>query len=177
GVNDILIAAAILNHQAPEYYLERFMLERDLAHEPFNALWHGKPYSTVPDLFLDLRQTLSDGRQRSMPIIIEHDGATGAEEVIRKKVHAYSAMIASGWYKQRYGINTITVAFTTCKGEKQGDKLRAWAREELRGEDRSLTSCFLFTSRLCAPDPTHLWLAPCWYTPYMEDKPVMILGD
>lgn len=176
GVNDILIAAAILNRHTPACHLERFLLERDLAHEPFNAMRQGKPYGTVPDLFLDLRQALPDGKQQVTPVIIEHDGATEGEETIRRKIHAYSTMIASGWHKQHYGVGSITIAFITFKGEKQRDKLRAWTREELRGEERALVSSFLFTAQQPAPDPAHLWLARCWYTPYVEDKPVAMLA-
>jgi Replication-relaxation len=177
GVNDVLISAAILKRQAPEYNLEHFLLTRDLAHEPFNASWCDKPYGTVPDLFLDFREALQDGRQRRTPILIEHDKGTESEEVIRQKIHAYSAMITSGWHKTRYGVNSITIAFTTFEGERRRDKLREWARQELHDQDRTLVSSFLFTTQQQPPDPTHLWLNPCWYTPYMEDKPVAILAQ
>lgn len=177
GVNDILIAAAILNRSASQYTLEAFKLERDLAQDKFHAMWQGKGYGTVPDLFLDFREALPDGHQRRTPILLEHDGASEGDETIRKKVHAYSAMLASGWYRQRYGVNAITIAFTTFKGEKHRDKLREWARQELHGQNRSLVSSFLFTAQSQPPDPQHIWLNPCWYTPYMDDKPVAILGE
>jgi hypothetical protein len=176
GVNDMLIAAAMLPHQVPSYSLERYLLERDLAHDRFNAMWHGKSYGTVPDLFLEFREALPDGRQRRTPILLEHDGASEGEETIRKKVHAYSAMLTSDWHKRRYGVNFITIAFTTFKGEKHRDKLRKWAMSELQGQSRKLISSFLFTAQQQPPDPLHIWLNPCWYTPFMEDKPVAILG-
>lgn len=178
GVNDMLIAAAILNRSASQYTLEAFKLGRDLAHDKFHAMWQGKGYGTVPDLFLDFREALPDGRQRRTPILLEHDGASEGEETIRKKVHAYAAMIASGWYKQRYGVNNaITIAFTTFKGAKQRDKLREWARQELHGQDRSVVSSFLFTTQQQPPDPQHLWLDPCWYPVAMEAKPVAMLAE
>ncbi len=175
GVNDILIAAAILNRQVPEYTLEAFKLGRDLAHDKFHAMWQGKGYGTVPDLFLDFREALPDGHQRRTPILLEHDGASEGDETIRRKVHAYSAMITSGWYKQHFGVKSMTIAFTTFAGERRRDKLREWARQELRGQDKALISRFLFTTQQQPPDPQHLWLNPCWYTPYMDDKPVAIL--
>ena len=62
------------------------------------------------------------------------------------------------------------------EGEKRRDKLRAWTKEELQGEDTSLVSSFLFTAQQQPPDSTHIWLHPCWYTPYMEDKPIALLA-
>lgn len=177
GVNDVLIAAAILKRRVPEYTLADFKLTRELASEPFNALWHGKSYGSVPDLFLDFRQALPDGRQRRTPILIEHDRGTESEEVIRRKIHAYAGMITSGWYKTRY-VNSIsiTIAFTTFEGERRRNKLREWARQELHGKDRSLASSFLFTAQPQPPDPQHMWLNPCWW-PCVDSKPVAILGE
>jgi hypothetical protein len=176
GVNDILIAAAILKRQMPEYSLEHFTMEHELASEPFDILWQGKQYRIVPNLFLDLHQALPDGRQRRKPILVEHDQGTEQEEAIRRKIHAYSNMISSSWYKNRYGVNSITIAFTTFQGKRRRDELRAWARQELHSQDRSLATSFLFTTQQQPPDPKHLWLNPCWYTAYMDDKPVSILA-
>ena len=176
GVNDVLISAALLKWKAPGYHLEAFELERELGREPFNALWHGEPYKLVPDLFLDLRQVLDGGRQRRTPVLIEHDRGTESEEVIRRKIHAYSAMITSEWYKQHFGVNSIRVAFVTFEGERERDKLRTWAMRELQGASRELISSFLFTAQSKAPDSQHMWLDRCWYMPFIDDKPVAILG-
>ena len=176
GVNDILIAAAILKRQMPAYSLEHFTMEHELAREPFDILWHSKRYSIMPDLFLDLHQALPDGRQSRKPILVEHDQGTEQEEIIRHKIHAYSNMITSGWYKQRFGVNSITIAFTTFEGERRRDKLREWARQELHSQDKPLAAKFLFTTQQQPPDPKHMWLDSCWYTAYMDDKPVAILA-
>ena len=176
GVNDVLIAAAILHRYAWQYTLEDFKLGRDLASDTFHAMWQGKGYGTVPDLFLDFRETLPDGHQHRTLILLEHDGASEGEETIRKKIRAYSAMIDSGWCKTCYGVHSITIAFTTFKGEKHRDKLREWARQELRSQDREIASSFRFTTQQQLPDSQHIWLNPCWYTPHLDDKPVAILG-
>jgi hypothetical protein len=177
GVNDVLISAALLKYKAPGYHLEAFEFERELGREPFHALWHGEPYKLVPDLFLDLRHLLDNGRQERTPVLVEHDRGTESEEVIRRKIHAYSAMIADEWYKQRFGVNSIRVTFVTFEGERERDKLRAWAMRELQGAGREVISSFLFTAQSKAPDSQRMWLNPCWYTPFMEDKPVTILGE
>jgi Replication-relaxation len=158
-VNDVLISACNLQRQVPSYTLEFFMVERELAYEPFKTTRHG--------------ELLPDGRQRRTPILIEQDRGTEAEEIIRRKAHAYDAMIASGWYKTRYGVNSITVAFITFEGEKRRDKLRQWVEKEV---PKSIGSHFLFTAQPQPPDPKHLWLNSCWW-PCVDDKPVSILGE
>ena len=173
-VNDVLISACNLQRQIPSYTLEFFMVERELAHEPFKTTKHGESYGTVPDLFLDFRELLPDGRQCRTPILIEQDNGTEAEEIIRRKAHAYDAMIASGWYKTRYGVKSITIAFITFEGEKRRDKLRQWVEKEV---PKSIGSHFLFTTQQQQPDPQHIWLNQCWYTPYMDAKPVAMLGE
>jgi hypothetical protein len=49
-------------------------------------------------------------------------------------------------------------------------------RQELNGQSRSLVSSFLFTIQQQPPDPQHIWLNHRWYTLYVDDKPVAILG-
>lgn len=175
GVNDVLIAAMILHRWFPAHSLENFYIGRELAHEPFKTTRRGESYGTVPDLFLDFRKALPDGRQRRTPVLIEHDGGTESEEIIRRKVHAYSAMIQSSWYKTRFGVNSVTIGFTTFMGEKRRDKLRAWTLEELRGSNRAIVESFLFTTQPQPPAPT-VWLSPCWYTPLADSQPVAIIG-
>lgn len=178
GVNDVLISAALLKWQAPGCHLESFELERNLAREPFDVMSRGESYKLVPDLFLDMHEALPNGKQRVAPTFVEYDRGTESEEVIRRKIHAYNAIISSGWYKRYTVVDSITIAFVTFEGEKRRDQLRAWAKEELQGEDRSLISSFLFTTQQPPPDPKHMWLNPCWYTPFIDDKPVAILaGD
>jgi hypothetical protein len=85
-------------------------------------------------------------------------------------------MITTGWYKQHFEVKSMTIAFTTFAGERRRDKLREWALRELQGEGRRLASGFLFTAQQQPPDSQHMWLNPCWYTPFMDDKPVAMLA-
>lgn len=111
-----------------------------------------------------------------MPILLEHDRGTEQEEVIRRKVHTYAAMMKSEWYKTQFNVNSIMVAFTTFEGEKRRDKLRAWAKEELKEDDISLVATFLFTAQPQPPD-ARMWLSPCWYPVAMEAKPIALLAE
>jgi hypothetical protein len=176
GVNDILISAALLKTSVAGYSLADFKVERELADKPFNAIWNGKSYGLIPDGFLDFRQALNDGHHLQTPVLYEFDRGTEQEEIIRRKVHAYAAMLGSGWYKTRFGVNSIAVCFITFEGEKRRDKLREWAKEQLHHEDRSLATSFLFATTVQPPVPAHLWLSPCFYTVAMEDEPVTLLG-
>lgn len=175
GLNDVVISAALLKGQTPDYSLAAFKLERELAKNPFHTLWHGKSKGLVPDAFLDLRQLLADGRQRRTPVFIEFDRGTEQEEIIRWKAHAFATMMKTEWYKTQFGINSISVVFITFEGEKRREQLRGWIREELHGEDRSLVSCFLCSAQPQPPD-ARVWLFPCFYTPFVEDKPIALLG-
>jgi hypothetical protein len=74
-----------------------------------------------------------------------------------------------------FKVNSITVVFVTFEGERRRDQLRIWIREELVGEHRALASCFLCANQPQPPD-ARVWLSPCWYSPFVEDKPVAILG-
>ncbi len=176
GVNDVLISAALLKQRVTGFVLADVKLGRELVDKPFHAMRLGKPYGILPDLFLDFRQELQGGKQRRTLVLLEHDRGTEQEEVIRRKVHAYTTMIKSEWYKTQFNMNSITVAFTTFEGEKRRDKLRAWAKEELKDEDTSLVATFLFTTQLQPPDPACIWSHPCWYSPFMEAKPASMLG-
>ncbi|HEU5378099.1 MAG TPA: replication-relaxation family protein [Ktedonobacteraceae bacterium] len=175
GLNDILISAALLKWHAPGCFLASFQLERELAKNPYHTLWHGKPHRLIPDAFLDLRQLLDDGRQRRTPVFIEHNRGTEQEEVIRRKGHAYATMMKTGWFREQFTMNSLAVVFTTFEGARRRDQLRTWIYEEIRHEARSIGESFLFSTQPQPPD-AHIWLSPCFYTPFVEDKPVALLG-
>jgi hypothetical protein len=71
----------------------------------------------------------------------------------------------------------ITIAFTTFEGEKRRERMREWTRQELdvTHEPRTNGLAFCFTSLPRSFDLYHLWLEPCWYTPYEEDQPIALL--
>jgi len=176
GVNDILISAALLKWDVPGYHLAAFKLERDLAKNPFHTLWHGKTKGLIPDAFLDLRQQLDNDRQRRAPVFIEFDRGSEQEEIIRWKAHAYATMIGTGWHRGQFNVNSACVLFITFAGEQRRDQLRGWIREELRHEDRAIAASFLFTNQSQPPE-ARVWLSPCFYTVFMEDEPVAVLGE
>ena len=174
-LNDIIIAAALLKQHATYYSLVAFQHERELARNPYHTLWQGHKFGLVPDAFLDFREALPDGRQRRIPVLLEHDRNTEERRQFRRKVRAYITLLKSEAYKERFKVNSITIAFTTFSGEKRRDKLREWTKQELEGEPKHLAAYFMFTAQLQPPEPRRLWLEPCWYTSDMEDEPIALL--
>jgi hypothetical protein len=148
-LNDIIISAALLKKQAPDYRLDYFIPERALKRSPYEVTYQGKAYSLIPDTYLDFRA----GKMR-FPVIIEHDRDTEGRESFKKKIKAY-------------------IVFLKNEGYRRLGRLREWTWQELQGEN--LSSVFFFTCLEKTIDPLKLWLAPSWYT--LEDnKPVSLLG-
>lgn len=79
-LNDVLIAAALLERTVPNYRLDSFIHERALKRWPYKAVWRteagAQAFTVIPDTFLDFRSLLPDGRQRRMPLLLEHDRGT-----------------------------------------------------------------------------------------------------
>lgn len=179
GVVDIVVAATMLTRAVPGYILARFISERDLKARPLNVQWSGTSLLLVPDAFLEFRQMLPDGRDRYMPLFVEHDCGTEQRQHFRRRIRAYIALLKSGMYQEAFGVKSITIAFTTFEGEKRCEHMREWTRAELAAtnEPMSIGMAFCFTSQVQPLDPKHLWLEPCWYAPYEGYPPLALLGE
>ncbi len=167
----------LLRQHDSRYNLERLIHDRELKHHPCNVPWHGKKLDIIPDAFLDLRVTLPDGTKRRVAVVLEHDRNSEFGEGFRKKVRGLIALVKSAVYKERFGVNAITIAFTTFKGDQRRDRMREVVRQELGNDLKTLGHLFVFTSQMQPPDAVHLWLNSCWYTPFANDKSVSILGE
>lgn len=177
--NDVLIAAALLKRIEPTYSLDSFIHERTLKQKPYKVTWGGEKFSLIPDAFLDFRSVLSDGSQRRMPVLLEHDRGTEEQRHFRHRIRAYIMMLKAEAQKDWFGVKAITIAFTTFEGERRREQMREWTRQELAStnEPRSIGSAFCFTSLHTPFDLYHLWLEACWYTPYEEDQPLALLAS
>ncbi len=183
-LNDVLIAAALLKRIEPTYSLDSFIHERTLKRKPYKVTWRGTPsggekFSLIPDAFLDFRSVLSNGSQRRMPVLLEHDRGTEEQQHFRRRIRAYIMMLKAEAQKDWFGVKSITIAFTTFEGERRREQMREWTRQELAEtkELRAIGSAFCFTSLPKIPfDVYHLWLEDCWYTPYEADQPIALLA-
>lgn len=175
--NDVLIAAALLKRTMPVYYLDSFIHERLLKRKPFKGVWQGEKFTLIPDAFLDFRRVLDDGGQRRMPILLEHDGGTEEQRHFRQRIRACIMMLRAEAQNEWFGIKAVTIAFMTFEGELRREQMRDWTRRELTvtNEPKSIRMVFCFASMSQPLDPQHLWLEPCWYTPYDEDQPLTLL--
>jgi Replication-relaxation len=182
-VNDVLIAAALLNRVHPNFYLDSFMHERALKRRPYKASWKtngtSQVFTIIPDAFLDFRLALPNGSQRRMPILLEHDRGTEGKNHFKRRIRAYITLLKTGAYQQFFGVKAITIAFTTFVSPERLAHMREWTRQELAAsnEPKQLGTTFCFT-RITQPLATRqLWLEPHWYTPYAEDAPIALLTD
>lgn len=165
-LNDIIISAALLKRVSSSHWLESFTHERELKAHPYKAVWQGGTFSLIPDAFLIFRIVVPDGRQRRMPIVIEHDRGSEEQYYFRRRIRAYLMLLKNEGYKELFGVGGITIAFTTSAGVERLKKMREWTAKELEtlGEPQSLGSAIYFTVLSKPIEPPTLWLEPCWYT-------------
>jgi hypothetical protein len=177
-INDILIAAVLLKQIEPMCSLERFIHERTLKLTTYTVPWHGKWFTLLPDGLLDFHTVTIEGKLLQTVVLLEHDQGVEEQQSFRRKIRAYIALLHSQAYQNLFGVKgSPTIAFTTFTGEKRREQLREWTYQELAStnEPPAIGMAFCFTSQLKPLDPHHLWLEPCWYTPYEEDQPFALL--
>lgn len=175
-LNDIIISAALLKRSSQTHWLESFIHERDLKRKPYKATWQGGSFSLIPDAFLIFRMVVHDGRQRRMPIVVEHDRGSEEQQYFRRRIRAYLMILRNEGYKELFGVGGITIAFTTSAGVERLKKMREWTTKEIEAQgDSSYASTFYFTSFITPIEPKQLWLEACWYRLY-DDKPLSLLG-
>lgn len=182
-LNDILVAASLLERVSPNYRLESFIHERTLKRRPYKAVWRTESqqqtFTVIPDAFLDFRSLMPDGRQRRMPLLLEHDRGTEEQQHFRRRIRAYIMLLKSAAYQQLFGVRTITVAFTTFTGVPRLRQMIEWTRAELAvtSEPKTLGTTFSFTTLDRPLEPQKIWMERRWYTSYPEDGPVVLLND
>lgn len=174
-LNDVLITAALLQRTDPRYRLESFIHERVLKRTPYDVSWQHEKLRLIPDAFLDFRQQLPDGRQRRMPILLEHDRGTEEQQYFRRRVRAYIFLLSSGAYKELFSVQAITVAFTTFAGSQRLRQMGEWTRAELNGAPPSIGQCLLFATFARPLEPYKMFLEPCWYSP-AHKQPLTLLA-
>lgn len=173
-VNDILIAAALLKRSNASYWLDSFMHERSLKHNPYKVSWQGGRFALIPDAFLDFRVRVPEGLRR-MPILLEHDRGSEEQKYFRRRIRAYLTLLKTETFKKLFQVRSVTVAFTTTAGQSRLGRLREWTRQELQNEPKEVGLMFCFTALEKPLEPQTIWLAPRWYTPY-DNQPISLLG-
>jgi len=185
-VNDMIIAAALLNRVDPRFQLEGFRHERVLKQGPIPVtLPSGRPSAVVPDAHLHFSYT---GRHANpdFSVLLEHDRDTEEKAHFTRKIQAYVAFIKAGMYAgpnnkpyyAAFDTGSINVAFSTFDGEERLDKIRKWTRSVLAAtnEPPQVYRAFRFAALPRTPDPKTAWLEPRWYYPDENKPPTPLLA-
>lgn len=173
-LNDVVISAALLHRSDQRFHLHGFLHERTLRRQPYKATWrHGgqsQTFTIIPDALLDLRLRLPTGRYRRWPLLLEHDRGTEGQQHFKQRIRAYIMLFKSEAYRELFGVQVLSVVFTTFLGAERVEEMRVWTRQELEANNASVEiGTLFFFSALPRPIvPAKIWLEPVWRLPYDE---------
>ncbi len=146
-LNDVLIAACLLEKQIAGITLAELRHERVLKHHPTKVQVEGKTVAVIPDAWLDFRLSSPFSKaNEQVAICLELDRATEDVWKFRAKIRNYVAF-AGGAYQAAFGTSALTIAFVTSGGDRRVQQMKTWTREELRTLNAlSFADLFLFTA-------------------------------
>jgi hypothetical protein len=147
-LNDVLIAACLLEQQVQGITLAELRHERVLKHHPTKVQVEGKTVAVIPDAWLDFRLAPPFSRSsEQVAICLELDRATEDVWKVRAKIRNYVAF-ASGAYQSAFGTSALSIAFVaTTGGDRRVQQMKTWAREELsKLNAHAYADLFLFTA-------------------------------
>lgn len=154
-LNDLVISAALLKHG---FYLHNLRTQQEFNERPYIARWGSERYKLVSDAFLEFGQV---GRNAYLPVLLEYDRYTEFGRAFGQRIRAYGAYLRNRAYIEHIGIQNVTVAFCTHKGEHRREIMRQAVQAELK--DTGLADMFLFAN-LPQPLDERVWLDPIWHT-------------
>ena len=163
-LNDVLIAALRLRLAHPNFYLSRFVHERTLKRMKI---------SLIPDGFLDFHKRRAGLPDLSLSLILEHDRGTEQQEHFKRRIRSYKAFLAAKGQAQLFGVEAVTVAFTTFISSKRVMQMREWTKQELQDAPQ-LAPMFIFAELPMPLEPKHLLFERRWYT-LASDQPIALL--
>lgn len=174
AVNDVLIAAERLERQEVFTILSR---EHDLQlkRQPVSVeLTSGRKVRVIPDAWLTLDV---GGPNPHMGIAFEIDRGTASERRFREKIEALVAF-ADGPSRERFAIESLTIAVVTTEGEKRAALLRRWIGLELSRLKRAhWNEVFLVTHVTAAStDPLTFYCGTHWRSPLSEMTRPLVEG-
>ena len=113
-----------------------------------------------------------------MCLWLEIDRGTVGKKEFKAKAVAILAFYQSGAYSQRFGTNSLRVAFATTAGTARVNQMRAWLRDALGKElmKPGVAERFVCTALQDEIDPRSLFLSPVCYIPTDHSLPVPLLA-
>jgi hypothetical protein len=183
-LNDVLISAALLHRVDQRYHLHGFLHERTLRRQPYKATWRqggqSQTFTIIPDAFLDLRLRLPTGRCRRWPLLLEHDRGTEGQQHCKQRIRAYIMLFKSEAYRDLFGVQVLSLVFTTFLGVDRVEEMRVWTRQELEAtnEPFEIGTLFFFSAPPRPIVPEQMWFGPVWRLPYDEYlEPQPLIGE
>lgn len=174
-LNDVLIAACLLEKQIEGITLAELRHERVLKHQPTKVTVDGKTVSVIPDGWLDFNLTPPFSRaSEQVAICLELDRATEDNLSFRSKIRKYVSF-SSGAYQEAFGTGSLTIAFVTTGTSRRVQQMKAWTREELTKLNAlGFADLFLFTALDSGVvNGVELFTAPVFQT--LSGSPVALL--
>src|SRR6266516_1994196 len=186
AISDVLIHALLFVKSEPSYRIHTMLHERVFKNTPIKATYtrnnREETKTIVPDAYLEFACTGQNGKDVTIPVMLELDRGTEDQKFFRKRLRAYIVFLRSRAFETLFEVKNITVAFATTKNHNRVGKMREWARRELAvtNEPKWLSDLFLFTSlpeTMDGIEPRQLFLDPVWYVPSDDENPVSLLGE
>ena len=185
AISDILIHALLFVKSEPSYRIETMLHERVFKNNPMKATYtrsgREETKTIVPDAYLEFVYTGQNGKEETIPVMLELDRGTEDQRFFRKRIRAYSVFLRSRTFETVFEVKNITVAFATTRNHNRLRQMREWTRKELAvTNEQKLADIFLFTSlpeKMEEIEPKQLFLDPVWYVPSDDENPVSLLGE
>lgn len=177
AVNDVLIAAELLDRQRPDVTLVETRHDLVLKQTPIRVRSGSNRVAEalVPDGYM-LFRTQAGARRRRFPICLEMDMGTQGPATWRGKIRRYAAAFA-GPLAEAFGVTRATIAIVALAGAPRRDRLREWTAAELAtagAED--IATRFLFTAHDPATTPpADFFLAPSFVAAPLASQPEALL--
>src|SRR5947209_2501867 len=134
AISDILIHALLFEKSDASYRISSLLHERFFKNHPIKATYtrsnNEETKIIVPDAYLEFVYTNSNGKEDSIPVLVELDRGTEDQKFFRRRVRAYVVFLKSRTFKTFFGIENITIAFATTKDHKRVRQMREWAAKE-----------------------------------------------
>jgi hypothetical protein len=186
AISDILIHALLFVKSEPSYRINTLLHERVFKNNPIKATYtrsgREETKTIVPDAYLEFVYTGQNGKEETIPVLVELDRGTEDQKFFRRRIRAYIVFLRSRAFETLFEVKNITVAFATTTDHNRVNKMREWARLELAvtNEPKWLSGLFLFTTlpeNMGDIEPRQLFLDPVWYVPSDDENPVSLLGE
>jgi len=182
ALSDLLIYALLFVKAEPSYRIEALLHERVFKNHPVKVTYKDEAKTIVPDAYLAFGYTGQNGKEATIPVLVELDRGTEDQKFFRRRIRSYIVFLKSRAFKTLFAIDNITIAFATTRDHYRVRQMCEWTQKELAltNEPAWLADLFLFTAlpeNIGDIETRQLFLAPVWYLPADDENPVSLLGE